>query len=111
DVRAQALKRLCHLDADRATAEDHETFGDLARPGGLAIGPDSVQLAQARNRWDHRFGSCCDHDVTRAVAPFVNLDDAVLDHPAVSANKVDSGIREPFDLSGVVVTRHHVVAP
>ena len=49
--------------------------------------------------------------MTGAVAPSVHLDDAAIDDPAVAADQVDSGVREPLDLSGVVVVGHHVVTP
>ena len=35
--RSKARKRLSQLDADRASAEDHEALRDLASPGGLAL--------------------------------------------------------------------------
>src|SRR6516164_4764026 len=86
DVGAETRERLGQLDADGTAAEDHEAAGDLAYAGGLAVGPDAVQLSQPVDRRDHRLGSGGDHDVTGGVASAVHLEHARLDDPATAAN-------------------------
>ena len=111
DVRAERRERLCHLNPHWAAAEDHDAGGNLARAGGLAVGPHPVELPEARDRRDHGLRSCGDDDVLRAVAAAVDVHQPGIDDPAVAAEQVDSGVREPHHLSGVVVVRDHVVAP
>ena len=63
--RAHAARRPGQLDADRAAAEDEQPPRDLLQPGGLAVRPDAVELAQAGDRRDHGVGAGRDHDVAR----------------------------------------------
>ena len=49
-LAAEAAHGLRHLDADRPAAEDEQAARDGLHAGRLAVGPDAVELAQARDR-------------------------------------------------------------
>ena len=49
-LAAEAAHGLRHLDADRAAAEHEQAARDGLHAGRLAVGPDAVELAQARHR-------------------------------------------------------------
>ena len=50
DLGAHPGDGLAELDADGAGAEDQQPARDLAQAGRLAVRPDAVELAQARDR-------------------------------------------------------------
>ena len=75
-LAAEAADGLGHLDADRPAAEDEQPARDRLHAGRLAVGPDAVELAQARDRRDDRVGAVGEHDVLGGVAHAVDLDRA-----------------------------------
>ena len=56
-LATEAEDGLRHLDPDRATAQDEQTAGNRLHAGGLAIGPDALELAQAGDRRHDRIGA------------------------------------------------------
>jgi hypothetical protein len=79
--------------------------------GRLAVGPDAVELAQARDRRDDRVGAGGDDDVLGGVPRSRDLDDAWPGEPARAAQQIDAVVRQPALLAGVGVTGDHEVAP
>ena len=59
-------------------------------PVDLAVGPDAVELAQARDRRDDRVGAVREDDVLGGVAHAVDLDHARPGEPAGAAQQVDA---------------------
>ena len=57
DLAAEAAHDLRQLDADRPAAEDEQPARDGLHAGRLAVAPDAVELAQARDRRDDRVGA------------------------------------------------------
>lgn len=55
DVGAEGGERLGHLHAHGTATEDYDACGDLARAGRLAVGPNAVELGEARDRRDDWF--------------------------------------------------------
>ena len=110
-LAAEAANGLRHLDADRPAAEHEQPARDGLHAGHLAVGPDAVELAQARHRRDDRVGAGRHDDVLGGVADAVDLDHARPGQPAAAAQQVDAVLGEPALLAGVGVVRDHVVAP
>ena len=110
-LAAEAAHGLRHLDADRPAAEHEQAPRDGLHAGHLAVRPDALELAQARDRRHDRVGAGRDHDVLGRVRHAVDLDHARPGEPAASAQQVDAGAGEPALLPGVGVVRHHEVAP
>ena len=110
-LAAKPADRLRHLDADRPAAQNQETARDRLHARDLTVGPDSVELAQAGNRWHDRIGAVRQHDVFGGVAHAVDLDDARPGEPARAAQQVDAVVCQPALLAGVGVVGDHEVAP
>ncbi len=110
-LAAEAAHGLRHLDADRPAAEDQQPPRDGLHAGHLAVGPDAVELAQARDRRHDRIGAVREHDVVGGVAHAVDLDHPGAGEPAAAAQQVDAVVGEPALLAGVGVVRDHEVAP
>ena len=85
DLAAQAACRLRHLDPDRPAAEDEQASRDRLHARHLAVGPDAVELAEPRDRRDHRVGTAGDDDVIGRVAHAVDLDHARPGEPPAAA--------------------------
>ncbi len=108
-----AGERLAQLDADRARRRGRSA-GAAPRfsAGRLAVRPDAVELAQPRDRRDHRVRAGGDDDVARRCSvlsptatrpgPASRPAPRITSMPALSAH---------FDLAGVVVVADHEVAP
>ena len=111
DLAAEAAHGLRHLDADRSAAEDEQPARDRLHAGRLAVGPDALELAQARDRRDDRVGAAGEHDVLGGVAHAVDLDDAGPGEPAAAAQQGDPFVGQPALLAGVGVVGDHEVAP
>src|SRR5207247_9086509 len=90
DLAAEAAHGLRHLDADRPAAQDQQAARDGLHAGHLAVGPDAVELAQARDRRNDRVGAVGEDDVLRCVSHAVDLDDAHPGRPPAAANQVDA---------------------
>ena len=109
-LAAETADGLRHLDADRAAAEHEHPPGHGLHPGHLAVGPEPIDLAQARDRRDERVGAGRDDDVLGRVADAVHLDGARSREPAGAPQQVDPGVGQPPHLAGVGVLRDHEVA-
>ena len=79
--------------------------------GRLAVGPDALELAQARDRRNDRIGAVGQDDVIGGVAHAVDLDHAWAGQSAAAAQQVDAVVGQPALLSGVGVVRDHEVTP
>ena len=77
----------------------------------LAVRPDSLELAEARNGRNDRISAGGNDDVLRGVEHAVDLDHACTRELAGPAQQVDALGGEPALLAGVGVVRHHEVAP
>ena len=97
--------------ADRAAAEHEQPARHGLHARRLAVGPDAVELAQARDRRDDRVGAVGEHDVVGRVATSVDLDGAGPGEPAGAAHEVDAVVGQPALLAGVGVVGDHEVAP
>ena len=75
-LAAEAANGLRHLDADRAAAEDEQPARHRLHAGHLAVRPDALELAQARDRRHDRVGAVGEDDVLGRVPNAVDLDDA-----------------------------------
>jgi hypothetical protein len=100
DLAAELAHRVGHLDADRPAAEDEQAVRDGLHAGRLAVGPDAVELAQARDRRDDRVGAGGDDDVLGGVPRPRDLDDAWPGEPARAAQQIDAVVRQPALLAG-----------
>ena len=107
----QPAHDLRHLDTDRPTAEYEQAARDGRHRGRLAIGPDALELAEARDRRHDRLRAGRDHDVLGGVAHAVDLDHARPGEPAVATQQGDARARQPALLAGVGVVRDHEVTP
>ena len=110
-LAAEPAHGLRHLDADRPAAEDQQAARNGLHRGRLAVGPDALELAQARDRRHDRIGAVREDHVVGGVAHAVDLDDARAGEPAGAAQQVDAVIGQPALLSGVGVVGDHEVAP
>ena len=99
DLAAEATHGLRHLDADRPAAEHEQAARDGLHAGHLAVGPDAVELAQARDRRHDRVGAGRQDDVLGGVAHAVDLDHAGPGEPAAAAQQVDA-LRPPASAPG-----------
>ena len=111
DLAAEAAHGLGHLDAHRPAAEHEQPTRDGLHAGRLAVGPDPVEVAQARDRRDERVRPAGEHDVVGGVAHAVDLDRAGSGEPARAAQQVDAVARQPALLPGVGVVGDHEVPP
>ena len=111
DLAAEAAHRLRHLDADRPAAEDQQAARNGLHAGRLAIGPDAIELAQARDRRHDRIGAAGQDDVVGGVTHAVDVDHPGAGEPAAAAQQVDAVVGQPALLSGVRVVRDHEVTP
>ncbi len=109
-LAAQPAHGLSHLDTDRPTADDQQAARDGLHAGHLAVGPDTVQLAQARDRRHDRIRAGRQHHMRRRVTPAVDLDHAGPAQAPGAADQVDALARQPGLLPGVGVVRDHEVA-
>ena len=75
-LAAQPAHGLRHLDTDRPAAEDEQPPRDGLHGGHLAVGPDALELAQARDRRHDRIRAVRQHHVVGGVAHAVHLDHA-----------------------------------
>ena len=92
-LAAEAAHGLRHLDADRPAAEHEQAARDGLHAGRLAVGPDALELAQARDRRHDRIGAGRHDDVLGGVAHAVDLDHARPGEPAAAAQQVDARAR------------------
>ena len=110
-LRAQAVERLGHLDADRSAAEHDDALGHLLQAGGLPVGPNAVEVTQAVDRRDHGFRAGREDDLARPECRVADRDGAgPADRPG-PAVQVDAVVGEPARLRRVVVVGDHEVAP
>ena len=108
---AHARERLGHLDADGAAAEHEQPARHLGEAGRLAVGPHAVELAQPRDRRDHRVRAGGDDDVLGGVAcrsPTTTRPGPAR-RPSPRRTSIPAPSR-PGRLAGVVVARDHEVA-
>jgi hypothetical protein len=108
---AEAADGLRHLHPHRPAAQDQQPPRDRLHPGGLAVGPDPVQLAEAGDGGNDRLGPGREDDVLRGVAGAVHLHHARSGEPSMAPQQVDAVLREPALLPGVGVAGDHEVAP
>ena len=111
DRRAQARHGLSHLHAHGPAAEHEQPLRHLCEGGDLAVGPDAVELVEARHRRHHRIRSGGDHHVVRGEHLLADLDAAGAREPGRPAQDLDALSGEVLDLVGVVEPRGHEVAP
>ena len=111
DLAAEAANGLCHLHADRPSAEYEQPPRDGLHARHLSVRPDAVELAEPRHRRDERIGTVRQHDMLRGVAPAVDLDDAGARQRAAPPDQVDPVVGKPAFLPGVGVARDHEVTP
>jgi hypothetical protein len=108
---AHPPQRLAELHADRAGAEHEQPPGNLRHPGGLAVGPDAVELAQAGDRWDHGVRSRREHDLRGRIRAVADDHATGPVQSRVTAEHGDPLGLGPGRLAGVVVSADHEVAP
>ena len=107
---AQAPHGLGHLGADRPAAQDQQPPRDGLHAGHLAVGPDAIEFAQARDGRHHGIGAGRHDHVPGGVAHAADLDHARPGQPAGAAQQVDALARQPALLPGIGVIRDHEVA-
>src|SRR5262249_18945480 len=110
-LATQAAYRLGHLDADRAAAEHDQLPGNGLHTGDLAVGPDVLQVTQARDGRYGRVRAGGHDDMFGGVAHALDLDHARPGQPAGAAQQVDALAGEPAFLAGVGVAGDHEVTP
>ncbi len=110
-LAAEAAHGLRHFDAHGPAAEHEQAAGDGFHAGGLAVGPDSVELAQSGDGRHDRIGTVRQDDVFGGVAYAGDLDDAGPGEPAAAAQELDAGVLQPALLAAIGVVRHHEVTP
>jgi hypothetical protein len=111
DGGAEATHRLCHLGADRSGAEDEQPPRGGFQAGDLTVGPDAVELAQAGDGWDDRFGAGGEDDVRGRQPLVADGDGARPGDTAAAPVEVDPVVGEPLRLGRVVVVGDDEVAP
>jgi hypothetical protein len=79
--------------------------------GGLAVGPHSLEVAQARHGRDHRVCAVREDDVVGGVAYPVDIHGPRAREPATASQQGDPCVGQPLLLSGVGVVRDHEVPP
>ena len=111
DLAAEAADRLGHLDADRAAAEHEQPARDRLHARRLAVRPDALELAQARDRRDDRSAPVA-RTTWSAVwrTPSTSTTPVPARRPR-AAQQVDAVVGQPALLPGVGVVRDHEVAP
>ena len=107
----EAAYCLCHLHPNRPSAEHQQSARNGLHARHLAVGPNALELAQARDGRHDRVRSGGDHHVFGGVALPVDLDHACPGEPAAPAQQVDAIVRKPALLAGVGVVRNHEVTP
>ena len=75
-LAAESVNGLGHLHAGRPATEDQQPARDRLHPRRLAVAPDAVELAQARNGRHDRIGAVREHHVLGGVPHAVDFDDA-----------------------------------
>ncbi len=110
-LAAEPAHGLRDLDAHRPATEDQQAARERLHRRRIAAGPNAVELAQTRDRRDHRIGAVGKNHVVSGVAHAVDLDDARTREPPGAAQQVDAAIGQPALLPGVRVVGHHEVAP
>ena len=111
-LAAEAAHGLRHLDADRPAAEDEQPARDGLHAGHLAVGPDAVELAQARDRRHDRIGA--GRERRRARRCGARRRPRPTPVPAsrpLPRSRSMPLLGEPALLAGVGVVRDHEVAP
>ena len=101
---------LGHLRADRSTAQYQQAPRHGLHTRHLAVGPDSLQFGQARERWHDGVRAGRQDDVPRAMGNTIHLDHAGPGEAAGTAQQIDPLVRQPAHLAGVGVVRDHEVA-
>ena len=84
-LAAEAANGLRHLDADGTAAEDEQPARHRLHAGHLAVRPDALELAQARDGRHDRVGARGQDDVLGRVPNAVDLDDADTGEPPAPA--------------------------
>ena len=108
---AQAAHGLGHLGADGSAAEYQQPPRDGLHAGHLAVGPDAIELAQARDGRHDRIGAGRHDHMPGGVTHAVDLHHARPGQPAGPAQQVDALARQPALLPGIGVVGDHEVAP
>ena len=109
-LAAEAAHRLRHLHADGPAAQDQHPARDRLHARRLAVGPDPLELSQARDRRDERVGAAGQHHVVGRVAHAVDLDHARPGQPAAATQEGDAVVGQPALLPRVGVVGDHEVA-
>ena len=110
-LAAEPTHHLGQFDARGPAAEHQQTARDGLHRGRLAGAPDSIKLAESRNRRHRRRRAGRDDNVVRGVADTVDFDHAWAGQPARAPQQVNAAIGEPALLARIGVTRHHEVTP
>ena len=100
-VAAETVDSLGHLHPDGASAQDQQPPRHRLHAGRFAVGPDALELAQARNRGDDRLGAVRQHHMVGGMPDAVDLDDAGAGQPSGPAQQVDALVGQPALLSGI----------
>ena len=108
---AEPAQRLRHLDAHRPAAEHEQPPRHLLHAGRLAVRPDAVELAQARDRRHDGIGARREDDVGGVVpSPSTTTRPGPAIRPSPRSRSMP-GVLGPLDLARIGVVGDHVVAP
>ena len=110
-LAAEPTHGLRHLHADRTATEDQQTAGNGLHGGHLAVGPNAVELAQARHGRHDRIGTVRENHMVRGMAHTVDLHDPRAREPPAAAQQLDAVIGKEALLAGVGVVGDHEVTP
>ena len=111
DLPAEAAHGLGHLGADGSAAENQQAARDGLHAGHLAVGPDAIELAQARDGRHDRIGAGGHDHMPGGVTHAVDLHHARPGEPPGPAQQVDALARQPALLPGIGIVGDHEVAP
>ena len=105
DLPAQTMHGLGHLGPDGPAAEYQQASRDGLHAGHLAVGPDAIELAQARDGRGDRIRAGRHDHMPGGVPHAVDLDYPGPGQAAGPAQQVDALARQPALLPGVGVVR------
>ncbi len=117
DLRAERLEGLRHLGADHAAAEDREPVRDRLDRGGVAVGPQILDVVHARDVGDLRVRAAGEEDGAPGLELLGpagvqrDLDAPLAGQPAAPAHELDALVLEPREHPGVVEPMDDLVAP
>ena len=109
-LAAEAAHGLGHLGPDGSAAEYQQPPRDGLHAGHLAVAPDAIELAQARDGRHDRIRAGGQDHVPGGVAHAVDLHHARPGQSAGAAQQVDALARQPALLPGIGVVGDHEVA-